>query len=254
MKIFIGHDDRESVVGKVCEFSINVGKATEQEVEFYHLKHLELRRQGLFNRPWLIRESGQKVDARDGKPFSTDFSHTRFIVPTLCRQMNYKGLAMFVDADFIFIDDITKLVNSFDWEKAVCVVKHSYDPLSLEKMDGQVQQRYGRKLWSSLMLFNMSHPANDYLSTDKVNNMPGSWLHSLGWLRDEQIGEIDERWNFIPGHSDERVDNPGAIHYTEGGPWFPRYVEGKWSKRWMEMYEHWLHCQPLEFRQTGKIL
>lgn len=254
MKIFIGHDDRESVVGKVCEFSFDMYKPAELDVEYYHLKVGELRKQGLFDRPWLIRNNGQYVDQRDGKPFSTQFAHTRFIVPTLCRQMNYKGWALFLDADILFVDSPSTLVSSLDPDKAVYVVKHNFEPTEATKMDGVAQLRYNRKLWSSLMLFNMSHPANEFLTADKVNNMPGSWLHSLGWLRDEWIGELDERWNFVPGHSNERVKVPGAIHYTNGGPWFDNHRKTPMGERWLSMYEHWLHCQPFEFRRTGKIL
>lgn len=249
MKVFIGHDPREAILGYVAEDSINLYKSTDFDVEIIHLKTQELRRRGLFTRPWHVREGGQYVDVRDGKPFSTQFSHTRFLVPTLCRLDNYKGLALFIDSDFLFLDDIKKLAEEFDSTKAVQVVKHNYEPSNEVKMDGQAQLRYGRKLWSSMMLFNMQHSANEFLTADKVNNQPGSWLHPLGWLRDQWIGELSERWNFVVNHSEERVDHPGAVHFTEGAPLWPKYQEGKWAALWREHYERFveghrydLHC------------
>ena len=42
--------------------------------------------------------------------------------------MNYKGWAVFCDCDFIFLDDVAKLFEGLNQEKAVYCVKHDYTP------------------------------------------------------------------------------------------------------------------------------
>jgi hypothetical protein len=96
-----------------------------------------------------------------------------------------------------------------------------------------VQSTYRRKNWSSLMLWNNAHPSNQLLTVDAVNREPGSWLHGLGWLRDDEIGDIDHRWNWIDGVT---AGEPKAVHYTTCGPWFPDYQDvayaDEWNREW----------------------
>jgi len=39
-------------------------------------------------------------------------------------------------------------------------------------MDGQVQSKYARKNWSSFMIFNCHHEANQALTPEMVNALP----------------------------------------------------------------------------------
>src|ERR1051325_1391752 len=92
---FLGWDSREPDLTDICAHSIR--RNTFAEVHFHYLKHRELRKKGWFSRPWLTRsDDGESVDLTDNKPFSTEFSHTRFLIPAL---MNYEGWALFMDAD-----------------------------------------------------------------------------------------------------------------------------------------------------------
>ena len=86
-------------------------------------------------------------------------------------------------------------------------------------MDNQKQLGYDKKLWSSLMLFNMKHKDVKNLTSDKVNTMKGLDLHQFKWTSDDQIGEIPGSWNHIPEVS-QLKDSPNAIHFSLGGPWF----------------------------------
>ena len=51
---------------------------------------------------------GQPYDEIDGRPFSTDFSFTRFLVPHLNM---YQGIALFMDSDMYLRTDITELFD-----------------------------------------------------------------------------------------------------------------------------------------------
>ena len=80
--IFIGYDEREKLAADVCAHSIR--RRSHGDLEIKYLKHKPLRKAGLFNREWKVcGDNGQTIDALDGKPFSTEFSHTRFLVPEL---------------------------------------------------------------------------------------------------------------------------------------------------------------------------
>lgn len=156
----------------------------------------------------------------DDRPFSTEFSHTRFLVPEL---MNYKGWALFLDADMIFTDDIAKLIKSIEPKYAIMCVKHQQDiKHDTSKMDGRVQQKYYRKNWSSFVLWNCGHISNRNLTREKVSYMKGADLHAFNWLKNEEIGSLQSTYNYISGVSPKLPHNnpPSVIHYTEGGPWF----------------------------------
>lgn len=198
----------------------------------------------MFARPWLVDgATGQYSDLIDGKPFSTEFSHTRFLVPEL---MNYQGWALFVDGDMLFLSDIKKLFKLVDPKCAVMCVKHNHvvDNLT-KKMDDRVQLQYYRKNWSSFVLWNCAHPANRFLTRDKVNFMPGRDLHAFSWLKDEQIGALPYTYNYISGVSpkiteEQKVGHmPDVIHYTEGGPWFEECKDIPYESAWLQEYEEW---------------
>jgi lipopolysaccharide biosynthesis glycosyltransferase len=249
MKIFIGYDHREDTAYKVCEFSIR--KHTRQPLEIAPLEHTSLRKQGLFKRPWLTQaEDGQRIDLVDQRPFSTEFSHTRFLVPHLTK---YKGWALFMDCDMVFTGDIRKLFDLIDPQYAVMVVKHKYRPKEGVKMDGQVQSVYQRKNWSSFILFNCAHEANRKLTPEYVSFAKGGDMHAFGWLGDDDrlIGEIPATYNWIDGSSPPmlapspvggkiiKAPLPEVIHYTVGGPWFPNCRQVKYADVWTTYYEKW---------------
>lgn len=228
LKIYIGHDSREQEAYDVCSFSLR--SRSTKPLHITPLKHRPLRKMGLFSRPWTIDSNGQFVDQRDGLPFSTEFSHTRFLVPEVERRDDGAGWALFCDCDFLFLDDISKLFSLADDNFAVMVVKHNYAPPEGVKMDDMRQTTYRRKNWSSLILWNLSHPANDTLTPLEVNYRPGWWLHGFQWLKDEEIGELPEMWNFLAGWSEEGMIK--AIHYTSGGPWMEGYENCPLAANW----------------------
>ena len=214
MKVFVGYDTREDIAYQVCKHSI-VSKQPEADIR--PLKQQELRDAGWYTRP---------VD----KLASTEFTFTRFLIPELT---NFEGWAVFMDCDMILTTDIKELFDQADDRYAVMCVHHDYKVKEGTKMDGQKQTIYPRKNWSSVMLFNCSHPSNAKLTQDLVNDpeINGAYLHRFSWLKDEEIGQLDHTWNYLVGVYDD-IDEPKLIHYTEGGPWFENYRHCEFHELW----------------------
>lgn len=239
LSIIIGWDSREPVAAEVCAHSIR--RRTKSPVSIEYLKHRELREKGLFSRTWItLGATGNWLDPLDEKPFSTEFSHTRFLVPEL---MGYKGWALFMDSDMIFLSDVSKLFELCDDKYAVMCVKHTHVPDKNVKMDGREQLRYHRKNWSSFVLWNCGHEANRSLTKEAVGFMKGADLHAFSWLKDNQIGALPVSYNYIMGVSPklppERGARPDVIHFTDGGPWFEECKEVPYSQMWVDEYENW---------------
>lgn len=230
LPVFIGYDDRVDEAYRVCRHSI-VARSSKA-VRVMPLKHKPLRNAGLFDRPWRISESGQYVDERDGKPFSTQFSHSRFIVPAYAKSLSISGWALFLDCDFLLKADIAELFALADNDYAAMCVMHEHVPDEALKMDGVEQTRYHRKNWSSLVLFNLDHPLNADLTVDAVNHKPGSWLHAFGWLPDEALGGLPKEWNWIEGVTPRHL-RPKAVHYSAGGPWFEECRDVAYAQEWI---------------------
>ena len=231
--IYIGYDPKEATYCDVLEYSIN--KYASSPINIVRLKQESVRRTGLYWRTKIIKD-GQQVDAFDGKPFSTEFSFTRFLVPFL---NVHQGHALFMDCDMFFRGDVIKLFNLFRYRDfSVACVHHKYFPNDKYKMDNQLQEVYYRKNWSSFMLFNCGNPQLNELKISDVNTRTGSWLHGMHWA--ENIKPIAEEWNWLDGHSSEDID-PKCVHFTTGGPLFrnwqgKREIDDKYAKEWNELY------------------
>ncbi|MDX1486257.1 MAG: glycosyltransferase [Alphaproteobacteria bacterium] len=223
--VYIGHDRREPEATEVACRSLDATSSIPLRV--VELREEDLRTKGFYDRPFRV-EGQQRFDIRDGKPFSTDFSFTRFLVPVL---QDFKDWALFCDGDFLFRADVKELVGLIDDGKAVMVVKHDYRPPEKTKMDGQRQERYSRKNWSSLILWNCAHPANAVLTAAEVNHRPGSYLHGFQWLEDELIGALPERWNWLEGWSSPEI-TPSAVHMTRGVPTMDGYENIPYAEEW----------------------
>ena len=213
---FIGYDSKEDIAYRVCKHSLL--NKTNLDLDIKSLKLYELVSKNYYTR---------SIDPLA----STEFTYSRFLIPAL---MNYDGWAVFCDCDFLFFEDISKLFSSINEEKAVYCVKHDYTPKEKHKMDGQQQTIYPRKNWSSLIIFNCSHPSNKKLTIDLVNSETGSFLHQFKWLNDDEIGSLDERWNWLEGWTSQHNQNkPFAVHYTRGGPWFNEWQDVEFAEDWI---------------------
>jgi lipopolysaccharide biosynthesis glycosyltransferase len=245
--VFIGYDEREDIAYEICKYSILSQVDPQRNPVMVHkLDHKTLRKEGLFNRKWTIEENGSYKDNEDNKPFSTQFSHSRFLVPAYAQKLGLEGQALFIDCDFLFKGDINDL---FDYTEAhpqaFHCVKHEFKSPNETKMDDCKQHNYTYKLWTALFMFNLNSKAiYEMLTPVKVNKWDGGALHRFLWISrqntliDSEIGEIPEEWHFVPNHSEERVslNKVRAIHYTEGGPWFKHMEDCKYANDWWNEY------------------
>jgi lipopolysaccharide biosynthesis glycosyltransferase len=233
VNIFIGWDSREPIAADVCQYSLEINSTVPTDIRL--LKQDVLREKLLYARP------------RDTQS-STEFTFTRFLVPKL---MDYKGWAIFCDCDFLWLGDVKDLIAQADDRYAVMLVKHDYRPQNTLKMDGQRQEYYPRKNWSSMVLFNCGHPKNKWLTPFHINRATGQELHRFSWLEDRDIGSISPEWNWLVGWYHQPWDGvPRALHYTEGGPWFKNYQDCEYADVWLD-YEARLRDTYVNHRTTG---
>ena len=225
LPIFIGYEEREHEAYEVCKYSLEYQNQCRKETGTWAWDDY----------PDIIqlRSTEIKEYKRDhGEPQSTDFTFTRFWCPYLC---DFEGFSLFVDCDFLFLAHPIEILKHIDTRKAVSVVQHpEYLPKGDIKMDGIAQHRSKRKNWASLIVFNNEHPSNKILEPDYLNNhLPGLDFHHLAWLDDSEIGSIPMEWNVLDQYY--HIENPKAIHYTEGGPWFGgEYFHTRYAQEWVK--------------------
>jgi hypothetical protein len=123
-----------------------------------------------------------------------------------------------MDPDFMWRSDIEELLEHCRQspDKALHCVKHNHKPDEAVKMDGVSQGIYHRKNWSSLYVCK-PWKCKPYMQPYHVNNMTGANLHAFTGFTDEEIGAIDESWNWLEGWSSTEI-NPDAVHFTRGTP------------------------------------
>jgi hypothetical protein len=215
--------------------SIYIGYDPRESVAFHTLAHSILRRASapIFIAP-LAQSQLRRVYRRTRGPTeSTEFSLTRFLVPHLA---GFSGWSLFMDCDMLCRVDIAELMKETERQpdKAVLVCKHDYVPKTRRKFLDQVQTRYARKNWSSLMIFNNARCRA--LSADYVNSASGLDLHRFAWTDDGSIGGLPLEWNWLVG---EYAYNPAAkiVHFTIGGPYFAAYRDCDYAGEWFAEFE-----------------
>lgn len=227
LSVYIGYDEREDAAYEVCKNSLLRHSSVPLRIVKLHISIL--KKIGLYNRRYKI-VNGQMIDEVDGRPFSTQFSFSRFLVPTLNL---FQDWALFMDCDFLFTRDIAELLPLLDEKYAAMCVKHNYMPRETVKMDGQSQGVYLRKNWSSFTLWNCAHEANQFLNIRTVNVESGKWLHGFSWLNDDRIGALPKEWNHLVGVDEHPSNTPAALHYTLGTPVMHGYENCEYSDLWV---------------------
>jgi len=210
--------------------NVYIGYDPNESIAFYTLAHSILRRASIpVSIAPLMRSQLKGVYARARGPTeSTEFSLTRFLVPYLS---GYSGWSLFMDCDMLCLADIAELSAQIERQpdKAVLVCKHDYVPRTERKFLDQVQTKYPRKNWSSLMLFNNARCRA--LAPAYVNSAPGLDLHRFNWTDDGSIGELPLEWNWLVGEYDHSPDAK-IVHYTLGGPYFDDYRDCDYAGEW----------------------
>lgn len=231
-RIYLGYDSREHIAFDVARHSI-LSRTNPKEVQIrpLELPHLQA---------WL---GSRPIEHRDGKlwcpiseaPMATEFAISRFVVPFL----QDKGWAVFADCDIVCLADIRELFALADPKYAVMVVKHRPREVPTTKMDGQENQPYPKKLWSSVVLWNCEHPAHKNLTLEALCGWPGRDLHAFKWLKGEEIGELPPTWNYLVGldqfyvFGDNHLTKPRIAHFTLGGPWLGGSNGPEWDALWL---------------------
>ena len=210
-RIFIGYDDNETVAFHVLSHSILRNSSIPVTITPIVKRHMA----GFYGRERSNIES-------------TDFSFTRFLTPYLC---GYEGWAAFMDCDMLMVGDVAELWSLRDDRYSVMCVKHDYRPVEDTKFLGQIQTKYEKKNWSSVMLFNNAKCTT--LTPQVVESESGLYLHQFKWLSaDSEIGELPNAWNYLVGEPVPRPSEPKLVHYTLGGPYFEKYATCDYAEEW----------------------
>ncbi|MDW3204575.1 MAG: hypothetical protein R8L07_03450 [Alphaproteobacteria bacterium] len=216
MRIYVGYDARQDLAYRATVASMTACSARPLDVS--PIVEAHCRALSLYRRRHEMRD-GRVFDRISDAPMSTQFAITRFLVPALAARDRVRDpWALFCDSDFLFLADVGDLMRHADPRFAVLAVQHDHRPTETAKMDGQVQTAYPRKNWSSLVLWNLEHPAHRRLvEADLANRVPGRDLHAFCWLEDDEIGALPAAWNWLEGYDDPAAV-PKAVHYTRGTP------------------------------------
>jgi len=202
INIFVGYDSTHKGSSESCKASIekNIGSKLNSYIKIHDL-------------------DVSKIDGwtREYKDQSTEFSYSRFLVPYLS---NYEGMSIFCDDDFIFNDNILNLLFFIAPQYSVACVKHNFSKKYDTKFTNAKDVWYDKKLWSSLMVFNNSHPDCKKLTLESVQRETGKYLHQFEWTTDECIASLPDKWNWCEGYSDVAdIHDALGLHWTRGGPW-----------------------------------
>ena len=222
IRVFIGYDPREPAAYHVLSHSILSRSSLPVAITPLVLASLS-------GQLWRPRHPLQ----------STDFSFSRFLVPHLC---GHEGWALFLDCDMLFLRDIAELWALRDPGYAVQVVQHDHAPRESSKFLGEVQTRYPRKNWSSLMLFN--NRLCSALTRTCVNEASGLDLHQFRWVVGQNaIGGLPGEWNHLVDYVPARpVSEIANLHFTNGGPYFPEYAGCGYAGIWFAERDRMLAC------------
>lgn len=214
INLYVGYDEREAIAYHV--FCHSVIKNTSIPVKITPLVLSQLKE---FNETHQDR--------------SNDFVYSRFLTPYL---NEFDGWAIFADGDMICQADLKELKGMADPNKALMVVKHDYQTKASIKYLGNINENYPRKNWSSVILWNCSHPKHKILTPEFVSNQTGKFLHRFSWLDDNDIGELPVEWNWLACEYEKNTDAK-LIHYTLGTPCFKDFRDTDMAEIWYDYYE-----------------
>ena len=222
--------------------TIGIGFDQSEAVAYHVLCHSILSRSSIpvrfipIKRTLLRSMHTRKIEPEQ----SNEFSFTRFLLPHLC---DHEGVSLFMDCDILCRTDIARIFDHYNPFAAVHVVKHDYTPKTSTKYLGNVQHRYPRKNWSSVMLFNNALCRK--LTPSVVEKASGAELHQFKLFRDESIAELPKEWNHLVT---EMPPNPDAklVHWTIGGPWFDEYKHAEFSDEWFRERALTLGCSNMD--------
>jgi hypothetical protein len=67
-------------------------------------------------------------------------------------------------------------------------------------------------------------------------------LHRFTWLKDDEIGGLDVRWNWLVGEYADPPKNVHNVHWTVGGPYFDEFRDADFAQEWFEERDRMGFC------------
>jgi hypothetical protein len=234
--VWIGWDPREAAAFAVARHSVL--RHLSVRLPVHGLVLADLQAKGLYRRPMEWRQgAGERQimwDTLSDAPMSTEHACARFAIKELAKT----GWALFMDGDVLVRANLQRLFDALDPKFPVYCVKHNHIPAGSIKMDGQAQVAYPKKNWSSVFAIQPNHPSNRRLTLEMLNTVPGRDLHRFAWLDDDEIGELDPKWNYLVGES-PHMDDPSIAHFTLGVPDMPGYENVQFAAEWRAELKRW---------------
>lgn len=243
LTIFVGYDSREDISAKILAHTI---RSFDTKTS-YHIIPL------IYNQLYAYGYTNRDLDIRG----STEFTMTRFLSAPIINLFQYKRghynldrpywprFALFLDCDMMFTRSVDCLMDEADTMKPISVCKHDYTPSNTYKMDKKLQDSYPKKNWSSVTLWNCTHDKVSNLTLDWANNNEPSYLHRFNTFKEEEIGSLDRKWNYLVGEGMDREEYYGLkenelpynIHHTLGSPLFRLYQDTEYADLWKDNFK-----------------
>lgn len=197
IRVFIGRDPRQPVAYNVLADSIVRHASQPVSITALSLKTLPIKRRGL-----------------------TEFTFSRFLVPYLC---DYKGSALFLDADMVVTGDIAELFHDEQFTP-----DGGFYPVRVNKEQAQFE-------WASAMLFrNAKCRALTPEYVDDSKNV----LFDFKWA--DSVGTFPAQWNKAVGYAVPGLDAK-LYHFTKGVPIWRETKGNVEDAVFHDAYKHMLH-------------
>lgn len=169
LNVYIGTEDAQLIPQKVLEYSIHKNTSSPIKVQ-------------------AVKQESKRVGG-------TNFGFVRFLVPKL---NNYKGKAIYLDADQLVFTDIQELGNALDANHAIGLVNKPEGTFG-KKVVGQHNQTSVMVLdcekltdWVPDTMFSPVVPNRSDLKPGQIHYRD---FMMLTWFDQQKIQSIDPRWN-----------------------------------------------------------
>lgn len=206
--VIIGVDPFNPEAAKVTYYSVcsHLDEASDIDVKF--MNPLDLMRERKYHKETLIDSQGLMFQTSHDKKERIDVLHRkcRFYTPFIAP----KGLSLFLTDKLLVRDNIALLFEEY--------LKGDPYMISCVKYGG-TKYEYG----SDVLLFDTMH--TNLTSVLDIKRIPSQWvsgINSFAWvnlnkvLRDQEIGELDPKWNWVDKYCNNLVyPNSKIINFTD---------------------------------------
>lgn len=150
----------------------------------------------------------------------TEFTFSRFLVPYLC---DFKGTALFLDADMVVTSDIAELFATED-----LTAEGGFHSVRVNKDQAQFE-------WASAMLFRNAKCTK--LTPEFIEDRSNQ-LFDFKWA--DSVGSFPAEWNWCVGYAEPRLDAK-LYHFTKGVPVWRETRGNAEDNIYYDAMKHMLH-------------